>query len=56
MNMAEQASGTTYVQEPTYVAVPPTYLFGNFETATQVIEDLREHVEQAYALLDDDTI
>jgi hypothetical protein len=27
-----------------------------FESSTQVFEDLREHVEQAYALLDDDSI
>ncbi len=49
------AVASTYVQETTYVSMP-TYVYGNFETASQVLEDLREHVEQAYALLDDDSI
>ena len=49
------ATAGTYVQESTYVSMP-TYIFGAFETASEVLEDLREHAEQAYALLDDDTI
>jgi len=56
MNTAEPQAAGNYVSETTYVSVPPTYIFGNFETPIQVIEDLREHVEQAYALLDDTTI
>jgi hypothetical protein len=46
---------STCIMPPNYVQ-QPNYAFGEFETAGQVTEDLREHVEQAYALLDDDAI